>query len=103
MSLSVFFIINLIGCANWSIFDIFIEICRLLTDPHLSKQIIWHFAHFAADVYGKEHEKGSRTRRRKIEEEEANIVTAYLRVGQKVTGIKCSLVINLARYAKMTS
>lgn len=36
-------------------------------------------------------------------EKEANIVTAYLRVGQKVTGIKCSLVINLARYAKMTS
>lgn len=39
----------------------------------------------------------------KEKEEEANIVTAYLRVGQKVTGIKCSLVINLARYAKMTS
>lgn len=41
--------------------------------------------------------------KREEEEEEANIVTAYLRVGQKVTGIKCSLVINLARYAKMTS
>lgn len=39
----------------------------------------------------------------KEKEEEANIVTAYLRVGRKVTGIKCSLVINLARYAKMTS